>query len=91
MIERAYNFCCDWCGAARCYLFNNVKDAKHDARLDDWIIYHKDMCFCSKECFNDFIENTSNMTKTQAAIYRSFVKHNMNKGGGQFDYEIKHY
>lgn len=54
MIERGYNFCCDWCGGASIYLESNVRDAKHDARIDDWIIYHKNHCFCSRECFLDY-------------------------------------
>lgn len=59
MIERAYNFACDFCGEARCYLFSNEKDAKHDARIEGWIMHGKHGCFCSQECYLDYkrIEN----------------------------------
>lgn len=54
MIERAYNFTCDYCGAKVCYISDNMKEAREQARDDGWILYHRRNCFCSGECFVDY-------------------------------------
>lgn len=54
MIERAYCFTCDYCGRYECYLGENVKDAKHEARCENWIMHGKHGCFCSQECYLDY-------------------------------------
>lgn len=52
-IERSYNFACDYCGYAECFLADNIKDAKDEARLEGWKIHGKRGCFCSEECYID--------------------------------------
>lgn len=54
MINRAYNFACDWCGNAACFLADNEKDAKREARFEDWIMSGAHGCFCSRECYADY-------------------------------------
>jgi len=58
MINKAYNFACDNCGNALCYLAENLKDAKHEARLENWLMHGKRGCFCSQECFLEYRELT---------------------------------
>ncbi len=51
MISHAYEFMCDNCGDTAYYIYPNKKNAKEEAGADGWMVYKKEYCFCSEECF----------------------------------------
>ena len=51
MISHAYEFMCDHCGEVMYCIYPLKKSALDEAKANGWMIYKKEYCFCSEECF----------------------------------------
>lgn len=58
MIEHAFILECDSCNHKTAVSgLTNKQEIKKVAREEGWIFWHKNYCFCSLQCFVDYIKN----------------------------------